>query len=338
MARRGRPVGAGGPDPRRRHDRQGDRRDPVAGRRQGLGAGRRSRQRARGRRRAGPPRGGGRGQCRSGCGAARSGTAGASAGRAADDAAAGAARRRRRRRVEAATPVARGSLGPPRPAGEKPIASPAVRRRAREAGVDLRQVRGSGPAGRISHDDLDAFLRSGAAGGAVRRRPRRAHRGRDRQGHRPAPAHRPEDGRVQAPRRALLLCRGDRRHRARGAAREAQRREPGPAAAHLDAVPDAGAGAGGRRLPRDERALRRRGRDHRAPCRRAYRHRDADAAGPDGAGGAPLRGARPVGLRRRGAAAGRGGAQRPGDARRAFAARPSPSPAWARSAASSPRR
>src|SRR5215213_5055160 len=43
--------------------------------------------------------------------------------------------------VEAATPVARGSLGPPRPAGEKPLASPAVRRRAREGGIDLRQVR-----------------------------------------------------------------------------------------------------------------------------------------------------------------------------------------------------
>jgi 2-oxoisovalerate dehydrogenase E2 component (dihydrolipoyl transacylase) len=61
----------------------------------------------------------------------------------------------------APAPVARGSLGPPRPAGEKPIASPAVRRRARDAGVDLRQVRGSGPAGRILHDDLDAFLRGG---------------------------------------------------------------------------------------------------------------------------------------------------------------------------------
>lgn len=57
--------------------------------------------------------------------------------------------------------VARGTLGPPRPPGEKPIASPAVRRRARDAGVDLRQVRGSGPAGRIVHDDLDAFLHSG---------------------------------------------------------------------------------------------------------------------------------------------------------------------------------
>ena len=45
--------------------------------------------------------------------------------------------------------------------GEKPIASPAVRLRAREAGVDLRQVPGSGPAGRITHEDLDAFLTHG---------------------------------------------------------------------------------------------------------------------------------------------------------------------------------
>jgi 2-oxoisovalerate dehydrogenase E2 component (dihydrolipoyl transacylase) len=66
------------------------------------------------------------------------------------------------------TEVASPSL--PRPAIAKPIASPAVRRRARDAGVDLRQVRGSGPAGRISHDDLDAFLRGtgGAASGAAR--------------------------------------------------------------------------------------------------------------------------------------------------------------------------
>lgn len=48
--------------------------------------------------------------------------------------------------------------GPPRPPGDKPLASPAVRLRAREAGVDLRQVRGSGPAGRITHEDLTAFL------------------------------------------------------------------------------------------------------------------------------------------------------------------------------------
>ena len=42
--------------------------------------------------------------------------------------------------------------------GEKPLASPAVRLNAREAGVDLRFVRGSGPAGRITHQDLDAYI------------------------------------------------------------------------------------------------------------------------------------------------------------------------------------
>jgi 2-oxoisovalerate dehydrogenase E2 component (dihydrolipoyl transacylase) len=51
--------------------------------------------------------------------------------------------------------------GAPRAEGERPIASPAVRLRARETGVDLRQVAGSGPAGRITHDDLDAFLARG---------------------------------------------------------------------------------------------------------------------------------------------------------------------------------
>jgi 2-oxoisovalerate dehydrogenase E2 component (dihydrolipoyl transacylase) len=56
-------------------------------------------------------------------------------------------------------PASRAPIGPPRPPGEKPLASPAVRRRARDTGVDLRQVRGTRPAGRIGHDDLDAFLR-----------------------------------------------------------------------------------------------------------------------------------------------------------------------------------
>lgn len=53
------------------------------------------------------------------------------------------------------------SFGAPRAEGEKPLASPAVRQRAREAGVDLRQVAGSGPAGRISHEDLEAFIARG---------------------------------------------------------------------------------------------------------------------------------------------------------------------------------
>jgi 2-oxoisovalerate dehydrogenase E2 component (dihydrolipoyl transacylase) len=46
----------------------------------------------------------------------------------------------------------------PRPVGEKPLASPALRLKAREAGIDLRFVRGSGPAGRITHPDLDAYI------------------------------------------------------------------------------------------------------------------------------------------------------------------------------------
>ncbi|MDX8456660.1 dihydrolipoamide acetyltransferase family protein [Mesorhizobium sp. VK9D] len=51
--------------------------------------------------------------------------------------------------------------GAPRAQREKPLASPAVRLRAREAGIDLRQVGGSGPAGRISHEDIDAFVARG---------------------------------------------------------------------------------------------------------------------------------------------------------------------------------
>jgi 2-oxoisovalerate dehydrogenase E2 component (dihydrolipoyl transacylase) len=50
-----------------------------------------------------------------------------------------------------------------RKAGDKPIASPAVRRRAWELGVELQFVRGTGTAGRITHDDLDAYVsRAGA--------------------------------------------------------------------------------------------------------------------------------------------------------------------------------
>ncbi len=52
----------------------------------------------------------------------------------------------------------------PRAPGEKPIAAPAVRRRAWELGIELQFVPGSGNAGRILHEDLDAYLaRRGAA-------------------------------------------------------------------------------------------------------------------------------------------------------------------------------
>tara|TARA_B100000470_G_scaffold6728_1_gene4784 strand:- start:185 stop:1444 length:1260 start_codon:yes stop_codon:yes gene_type:complete len=60
-------------------------------------------------------------------------------------------------------PLAPEPPAPVAPSG-KVLASPAIRRRAREAGVDLTQVRGSGPAGRVRHADLDAYI---AADGAV---------------------------------------------------------------------------------------------------------------------------------------------------------------------------
>jgi pyruvate dehydrogenase E2 component (dihydrolipoamide acetyltransferase) len=51
----------------------------------------------------------------------------------------------------------------PGPAGVGPVAAtPATRRLARELGVDLRAVRGSGPAGRV----IDADVRAAASGGA----------------------------------------------------------------------------------------------------------------------------------------------------------------------------
>ncbi|WP_425986916.1 2-oxo acid dehydrogenase subunit E2 [Brevundimonas sp. TWP1-2-1b1] len=47
--------------------------------------------------------------------------------------------------------------------GERPSASPAVRNRARDLGVDLTFVPGSGPAGRITHEDLDGFIARGGS-------------------------------------------------------------------------------------------------------------------------------------------------------------------------------
>jgi 2-oxoisovalerate dehydrogenase E2 component (dihydrolipoyl transacylase) len=61
-----------------------------------------------------------------------------------------------------------------RPPGVKPIASPAVRRRAWDHGIPLQFVAGSGPGGRILHRDLDHHLAGGeseAGGVALAERP-----------------------------------------------------------------------------------------------------------------------------------------------------------------------
>lgn len=46
--------------------------------------------------------------------------------------------------------------------GTRKLASPAVRQRARESGVDLDSVSGSGPSGRITHGDLDSWKQAGS--------------------------------------------------------------------------------------------------------------------------------------------------------------------------------
>jgi 2-oxoisovalerate dehydrogenase E2 component (dihydrolipoyl transacylase) len=65
--------------------------------------------------------------------------------------------------VAAPAPKAAVFQGPmvARAADERPLASPAVRKHALDLGIQLRLVRGSGPAGRVLHEDLDAYLAQG---------------------------------------------------------------------------------------------------------------------------------------------------------------------------------
>ena len=67
--------------------------------------------------------------------------------------------------VRAADPFA---VGDPPPPPLRPLASPAVRRRARELGVDLASVTGTGPSRRVQHADLDRVLlaRGASVGGS----------------------------------------------------------------------------------------------------------------------------------------------------------------------------
>ena len=63
-----------------------------------------------------------------------------------------------------AAPAAKASAASARSGGERALASPAVRKRALDADIDLSAVPGTGPAGRITHADLDDFI---AAGGRL---------------------------------------------------------------------------------------------------------------------------------------------------------------------------
>jgi 2-oxoisovalerate dehydrogenase E2 component (dihydrolipoyl transacylase) len=64
--------------------------------------------------------------------------------------------------ARAATPAPQGDGASSRTifrdANEKPLAAPAVRKRAWDMGIELQFVAGSGPAGQITHADLDAYV------------------------------------------------------------------------------------------------------------------------------------------------------------------------------------
>jgi len=73
---------------------------------------------------------------------------------------------------KAPEPVAEQPVAAPRPVQqpqapvardpeERPLASPAVRKHALDLGIQLRLVQGSGPAGRVLHEDLEAYLAQG---------------------------------------------------------------------------------------------------------------------------------------------------------------------------------
>jgi pyruvate dehydrogenase E2 component (dihydrolipoamide acetyltransferase) len=66
-----------------------------------------------------------------------------------------------------ARPAAAAAAAPveAQPEGPAAPAAPSVRRLARELGVDIRAVTGSGPEGRISTEDVQAYVRSALAGG-----------------------------------------------------------------------------------------------------------------------------------------------------------------------------
>jgi pyruvate dehydrogenase E2 component (dihydrolipoyllysine-residue acetyltransferase) len=62
--------------------------------------------------------------------------------------------------------AASGPAAPPRPSTERIHSSPLVRRMAKEHGVDLAAVPGTGAGGRVSKQDIEAFIAGGASAGA----------------------------------------------------------------------------------------------------------------------------------------------------------------------------
>ena len=66
-----------------------------------------------------------------------------------------------------AAPAPTPAAAPAAANGAIPHASPSIRKFARELGVDLTQVRGNGPKGRITQEDVQAYVKGVIAGGAA---------------------------------------------------------------------------------------------------------------------------------------------------------------------------
>jgi pyruvate dehydrogenase E2 component (dihydrolipoamide acetyltransferase) len=94
-------------------------------------------------------------------------------------------------------PAAPKSATPPAPGGLPPAATPATRRLARELGVDLARLHGTGPGGRVSDDDVRAAAAGRAAAPARPSTPASAASGPGSEG--PAEAARPLTGPVALP-------------------------------------------------------------------------------------------------------------------------------------------
>jgi 2-oxoisovalerate dehydrogenase E2 component (dihydrolipoyl transacylase) len=69
------------------------------------------------------------------------------------------------KKSDSSAPLQAASPNAPGEVGGRVKASPATRRKAREAGIDLRQVPGSGPSGRIMPKDFDAAMSGSAPAG-----------------------------------------------------------------------------------------------------------------------------------------------------------------------------
>jgi 2-oxoisovalerate dehydrogenase E2 component (dihydrolipoyl transacylase) len=185
-------------------------------------------------------------------------------------------RRSHAHRAPRADPTRRPTAGSAFARAAPSLAAPAVRARARALGIELSQLKGSGPAGRIVHADLDAAAARTRAGvHAPSPRCGRADEGRRGQARRPAPRSR---RRCRSPSARIphFTYVEEVDVTEMMALRAQLNRQYGFGAATLAAGLHRAHGARGGRVPAGQRPLRRRGRRADAARRRAPGRGHAD--------------------------------------------------------------